>query len=308
MIYTNEMNQKLLADFIEVKNFNATMKEAFLNRIVKETVPPEIETLAKSNPKRVGYIVATCCPTTKAHIELAKQSIERLKLDRLVFIIWPFHYIHGFHNQPLNPWVAQNGYLTWEERMEMLRYMINLEKDERIVTLDSAKNWYIESENMFDPNEVKSAFWTGTWYVIRKFQYLLQERCSEKIDFFFCCGEDQFNPNIYALDDKGTEKVWKDYSIIQHLAIHNVFAVPRKSENSLERMPTPDWSFHDLIFGEQLQHYRVSATQVRTAKCLSTLRLFCNEAVVKHILAKGYWGFKAWTKEHNFCPSSPSDR
>jgi nicotinic acid mononucleotide adenylyltransferase len=293
MKYTiQEMNQKLLTDFIEVKDFNASMEKKFLNMIAKETIPNEIQMLAKIKPKRVGYIVATCCPTTKAHIELAKQSIERLKLDRLVFIIWPFHYIPGFHNQPLKPWIKEKGYLPWERRMEMLNSVIHHENDERIVALDSTKNWYIESEKMFDANKVKSTFWTGTWYVIRKFQHFLQKSNSNKIDFFFCCGEDQFNPNVYSLFNNGTEKVWKDYSITQHLAIHNVYAVPRESENSIERMATPDWSPHDIILGERLQYNGISATQIRTSKCLSTLRLFCNDAAVSYILAKEYWGFK----------------
>ncbi len=51
------------------------------------------DSIASHGARRIGYIVATCSPGTRAHIELAQQAAYRLKLDTVLFIIWPFNYI-----------------------------------------------------------------------------------------------------------------------------------------------------------------------------------------------------------------------
>jgi len=124
--------------------------------------------------KKVGYIVATASPATKAHIELANKAINDLDLDVLYFIIWPFHFIPGFHSNNMIPWVKEQKHYPWEIRVSLLQKAIKDFGNNRICILEESKEWYIESEKCFKINDSSSYFWTGSWYVIRKLQAMIE--------------------------------------------------------------------------------------------------------------------------------------
>ncbi len=245
---------------------------------------------------KIGYIVATCSPTTKAHIELAKQAIKDIDLDTLFFIIWPFHYIPGFHAKPLTNWVAEQKHVDWDERINILTQALTEESSDKLKILFQSKQWYEESERFFNQNESRSYFWTGTWYVIRKLQKQLSNFISEPLNFYFVCGADQFNPNIKSLKaDSAREKVWLDYCIAQHLAINHVYVVPRQaSEDDVELFEPPETAKHRIIIGSALENHEVSATQVRFKQDSvgAVLESYCPHSVAKYIKHKGLWGYQ----------------
>ena len=47
------------------------------------------------------------------------------------------------------------------------------------------KQWYEESQANYMENNPLSAFWTGTWYVIRKLQWAFEQGSNDKQEFFF---------------------------------------------------------------------------------------------------------------------------
>ena len=120
--------------------------------------------------KKVGYIVATCSPATKAHIELANKAIKDLNLDVLYFIIWPFHYIEGFHSSNMLQWIKKQKHYDWDIRVTLLEKAIINSNNKKIKILYETKDWYVESEKEFNNNDMYSYFWTGSWYVVRKLQ------------------------------------------------------------------------------------------------------------------------------------------
>ena len=123
--------------------------------------------------KKIGYIVATCSPVTKAHIELANKAISDMSLDVLYFIVWPFYYIKGFHSENMLNWVKEQKLVDWKDRVELLKIAIEENDNKKIEILYQSKEWYKESEKYFNINIVESYFWTGSWYIIRKLQTIL---------------------------------------------------------------------------------------------------------------------------------------
>lgn len=241
---------------------------------------------------RIGYIVATCSPPTKAHIELANKSVIDLNLDALYFIIWPFHYISGFHSANMLDWVLEQKHYSWDIRVDLLKLAIRECGNSKIKVLDATKEWYKESEKEFVFSNKRSYFWTGSWYVIRRLQSVLNEKIngSNSISYYFISGSDQFNPNIYALINDSTEKIWKDYSIAEHLALHNYYAVDR---GNIEFFVPPNCIKNKIIFSNKLKYTNLSATKVRFSKNLQILKNICPPAVANKIIEKNLRGYKA---------------
>lgn len=249
---------------------------------------------ANRNTGKVGYVVATASPVTRAHIALARTAADDMKLDRVVFLLWPFHYIPGFHAAPLDAWVAEQRHLPWEERYALLDTAIRETGDPRLAVLQRSKAWYIESESIYDAVEPLSAFWTGTWYVLRKLQWALTRDRDRR--FCFVCGVDQFNPNVETLlFSEGTEQVWRDYSVAQHLAIHDVYAVPRDmldSEKDIEEFSEPFGCDHAVVIGRRLEESRFAASRVRFGKLEPGMKLedYVHPGVAAAIRTRGWWG------------------
>jgi len=130
---------------------------------------------------KVGYIVATCSPVTKAHIELANLAIKNLKLNLLYFIIWPFYYIPGFHSENMLSWIKEQKHYDWDIRISLLEKALKDNNNPKIKILYEAKSWYIESNKYFDLKISNSYFWTGSWFVIRKLQTILNDFYLKKI-------------------------------------------------------------------------------------------------------------------------------
>ncbi len=258
-----------------------------------DLVPPAEENFMPTIVNnRIGYIVATCSPPTKAHIELANKSVIDLNLDALYFIIWPFHYISGFHSTNMLDWVSEQKHYSWDIRVALLKLAIREFGNNKIKVLDATKEWYKESEKEFDYNNKRSYFWTGSWYVIRRLQSVLDEKINgnNNISYYFISGSDQFNPNIYALINDGTEKIWKDYSIAEHLSLHNYYAVDR---GNIEFFMPPNCIKNKIIFSNKLKYTDLSATKVRFSKNLQLLKNICLPTVANKIIEKNLWGYKA---------------
>lgn len=285
MTLFDPFKDKLASEYIDIMCHSKT-KQAHLESLISaEAIPSEIREMSHSG-NRIGYILRACCPFTKAEIELAQQAVQTLKLDKLVFIIWPFRYINGFDSALLDAQQAKTAVPVWEERMEILRHGLEYVKDDKLQILEASKDWYIQSEKMSDANDSMNPFWTGTWFVIRKLQYFLNQLSEEKKEFFYCCGEDQFNPNIYQLVRQGQEKIWKDYSILQQLAIHHVFVVPQ-NEKSLQKFEVPNWSSHKVFFGTKLKNSSTPA-QNRGLKTINMVNVGCVGGVASYLVQRGF--------------------
>ncbi len=262
-----------------------------------DLVPSELQSVRGmlGTGGKVGYIIATCSPVTHAHIELAKQAIDSLRLDLVFFVIWPFHFIPGFHSKPLDGWAKEQRHLDWEHRVAILEHALQEMADTRIRVLGMSRQWYIESQRNFSADDRNSYFWTGTWYVVRKLQWHLRQVVNGDLEFYFVCGADQFNPNIYAfLFDQGTEKVWLDYSITQHLTLHHIYAVPRDgSGGDIERFKVPPGIKAKVIIGAPLQCHSLSATQIRLNQMPpgKGLEDFCPQGAARYIREQHFWGY-----------------
>lgn len=285
MVDFDPFKDKISSDFIDIKCYSKSKQAHLESLIQEEAVPAEIKEIAESG-HRIGYIIRTCCPFTKAEIELAQQAVQRLNLSKLIFIIWPFRYVDGYNSVYLDMKSPKKPPLVWEERMEILRHGLSFVKDDKLTILDASKDWYVQSEQMHDANDRMNPFWTGTWFVIRKLQYMLDKSSVEKNEFFYCCDEDQFNPNIYPLIKEGQDKIWKDYSILQQLAIHHVFAVP-KEENSLQKFQVPDWSPHKVFFGTKLKNRPISPAQTRGNKTINMMSVGCVGGLTSYLIRTG---------------------
>lgn len=245
---------------------------------------------------RIGYIVATCSPVTHAHFELAIQAADRLSLDVVFFVLWPFHFIPAFHVRPLDAWVREQQHVPWEVRVEILKSAIDRQRDPRLKLLGSAKTWYEESEANFLEEEPETYYWTGTWYVLRKIQRQITLLAGNGLEFWFICGADQFNPNVSTLlAGQGQEKVWRDYSIAHHLSLHNVFAVPRHPGGAdIEHFVAPPGFPMRVVIGTPLKYATVSATQIRFRSLPAGLDLedYCPSGAAKCIRRKKLWGWQ----------------
>ncbi len=294
------LTRRFWREYSKAMSFNAQMERKFGNIWKHETIPRVIEAFLKKNKKlkklRIGYIVATCSPVTRAHLALAQQAADDLKLSGVFFILWPFYYIKGFHNQPLDSWIKKQKHLSWKDRFNLLKLALNDIKDYRLFVLPESKKWYIESSGNYLKDEPFSAFWTGTWYVIRKFQWIIRKNTRKKLEFNFICGIDQFNPNIDSLVNfSGSEQVWQDYSIVQHLVIHNIYVVPRKLSNfhAIEEFIPPFGCEYDVIIGKSLKYENYSATKVRFKKMQdSELENYVTPSVAAKIRENGWWGYE----------------
>lgn len=261
----------------------------------REPTPPVLRGMCGRTGPRIGYVVATCSPVTWGHLALARQAADDMDLDAVYFLPWPFFYIPGFHRQPLDGWVAQKQHLPWETRYQLLALALADLKDSRIQVLAESKAWYEQSTNNFAESIPASAFWSGTWYVIRKLQWHAR-RISDNPEFVFVCGVDQFNPNVESLFSAGAEQVWKDYHIAQHLAVHDVYVVQRSADgfDEVEHFTAPIGSEHEVVVGEPLAQSSFSATDVRLGrlKAGSTLEEYVTPSVAAAIRSNGWWGWE----------------
>jgi len=206
-------------------------------------------------------------------MKLAEKAIQELNLDYIFFIIWPFHYIEGFHSKDMKEWIKKQKHYDWDIRVSLLEKEL-LRKDKnysKIKILYEAKEWYIESKNQFDAVDHHSYFWTGSWFVIRKLQSAISSAYNyeEEFSFFFVVGTDQFNPNVYSLIDtkNAKEKVWLDYSIEEQLALHNVFVAQREEQ---EFFVPPVETKNKIHFSNKLVHGNIQG-QVIVIALITTI-------------------------------------
>jgi hypothetical protein len=131
-------------------------------------MPQDLKDAAYRSDKdiRIGYIVATCSPTTRAHIELAEQAGRDLGLTHVFFILWPFHYIAGFHSTSLNAWIEKEQHIGEEHREAIPRLSLQDAGSAASVYGETAALYRASVEN-FSAKDRDSFFWTGTWIVLR---------------------------------------------------------------------------------------------------------------------------------------------
>jgi hypothetical protein len=232
-----------------------------------KSLPASISSLYKKNigKNRIGYIVATCFPITNDHLVRAQQAANDLDLDAVFFIIMPFHYVRGFHSKTLNGWLEKQHLLQWEYRVDLLSKAIHDLQDTRMHVLSESKCWYEESDNFVDSGHL-SAFWTGTWYVIKKFQWNVRRYLNSEAEFTFVCNMNQFNPSINSLVTSGNiVKVRNYYSIAQQLAIHNVYVTPRKIDEIelFKEITMPLGCKNKVIIGKSIKKECFCTTNIR---------------------------------------------
>lgn len=243
--------------------------------------------------RRIGYIVGTCSPVTKGHMALVQQAADQMDLDLVYFVLWPFHYIQGFHSGPLDNWVADQRHVEWSDRMSILNAALHAEGDPRLRALADAERLYCASERNFDADDDASSFWTGTWFVLRSLQKALQAEAPIPLEFTFICGADQFNPNVTAtFAGDSVEKVWKDYAMGFQLALHNVYTVPRTKDGSdLFEFHTPQGYRNKVMQGAPIEYSELSATKVRFQRLEGDLSQVCPPGAAKVIKLAGHWGY-----------------
>jgi nicotinic acid mononucleotide adenylyltransferase len=244
----------------------------------------------------VGYVVGTFSPVTRAHMELARQSADEMGLAKVILVTYPFQYIPGFHTEPLDDWVRQGRHIPWEERIDLLHRAMEDEGDDRLNALEESKAWYEESVPNWRVEDRLSTFWTGTWYLMRKLQWHVKAALGEETPFVFVCGADQFNANVDALlYGEGTSDAFRDYSIAQHLAMHDVYTVARSGEEGgvLEEFSVPFGSEHGVVIGSELPNTRLCATHVRFQRLEEgrSLEDYVTPRVAARIREQRLWGY-----------------
>ncbi|XOQ63389.1 MAG: hypothetical protein ACFWT0_02005 [Bifidobacterium crudilactis] len=288
------MNQDLLIQrYREAALNNLALEGKLAHDVHSSRRSLQLDRIANSEALRIGYVVATCSPVTFAHLELAQQAADRLDLDKVLFVIWPFHYIKGFHAAPLERWVESEHHIGWDQRVELLQAAISECGDQRLEVFRDSERWYVASEDYFLEGGEHAWFWTGTWYVLRRIQAQMRST-NPNLRFVFICGADQFNPNIRALEEaEGREKVWKDYSLSEQLALHDVFAVPRSDGRNPLVEPEPTERISNRVYiGDPLHHSGISATAIRNGTlCLDELRLLTYERVIDILVGRNIWGY-----------------
>lgn len=296
-----EYTRRFWVDYARGLEYNAKMLEHWVPLWEAERLRDRLSRYFRGvrDGGGVGYIQTTCSPVTQAHVELAKQAADELGLTRVFFIIYPFRFIPGFHKLDVETWASEQRHLPWEERFELLCESLRDARDERLVGLQEAKEWYLESIGIFSIKERLSGFWTGTWYIMRKLQWWARQWLADRAPFVFVCGGDQLNANVDALiAEEGVYEAFRDYSIAQHLLIHDVFAVPRatakKEIEAVEQFSAPFGCEHRVLLGHPLLHGSVSATQVRfqTLPPGVALEDYLTAGAARMIRARGWWGYK----------------
>ena len=287
----HKINQQIVQSLISKNEMNQNFK-----KVAKKGKPSQAinRLISSKKPRKVGYIVATCSPVTKGHIGLARQAADELNLDAVFFIIWPFQYIKDFHSSPVQPWADKQKHVDWNTRMDILAQALELENDSRLQILDTSQDWYLDSIELFDKENLSTCFWTGTWFAIRKIQMEVCQKNNE-CEFYFVCGADQFNPNLQAVvDDQAEEKVWKDYSLSEHLTINNIYAIPRTKDGSdLPEFQSPSYLKNKVIMGKPLALSDISATMIRFREIRNEeLEAFCPQGAVNYIKQYNLWGYR----------------
>lgn len=176
--------QKLFEAYVNAVRNNFAYEEKLENDVRCNKQSLLLKEVAASGTNRIGYIVTTCSPVTKAHIELGQQAADNLGLGKVIYVIWPFHYIPGFHNLPVEEWVQKEKHIPWNLRVELLERAITDASDSRLSVLRESKEWYIRSGVNWNSDEAQSSFWTGTWYVLRLIQAQIRE-INPSADFVF---------------------------------------------------------------------------------------------------------------------------
>lgn len=151
--------QNILREQDQAMKYNIEKSKSLMEITDRCSIKNDTKSFRKfTNGKfRIGYIVATCSPTTRAHIELAKQAIDDLGLSHVYFILWPFHYIRGFHANPLEEWIDKERHIDHGHRERILSLSI---MESRICASEYKESLelYKQSEIHFDENEKKFLF------------------------------------------------------------------------------------------------------------------------------------------------------
>ena len=292
-----DLVRRFWTEYVEAKVYARTMEERWLPRWAEEADGDRLlDKLPGSGVGRVGYVIGTFSPITRAHVNLASQAADEMSLGAVIFVTYPFLHIPGFHVEPINEWVRRMRHIPWEERIELMQQGVKDSGDDRLHVLVESKPWYEESVVNWHIGDRLSTFWTGTWYLMRKVQWHIKQRFGDDIRFVFACGADQFNASVDALlYAEGTSDAFRDYSIAEHLAIHDVYAFPRAGDEGdvLEEFVAPFGSEHGVVIGSPLPDTRLSATHVRFQRLEEDRRLedYVTSGVAERIREKGLWGF-----------------
>lgn len=293
-----ELTRRFWLAYADSLRYSEAMTSRWAPRWRQQSRPDWLDDLPRERVPRVGYIVATCSPVTRAHLGLATKAARELGLDAVFFLLWPFHHIPGFHKSNMGEWLEANRHIHWPERFDLLTRGIRDVGDARIRVLAESQAWYQESVENYREGDDASVFWTGTWYLMRKLQWWVRTSVREDARFAFVCGGDQFNPNVDGLVYAGgSEQVWTDYSIPHHLAIHDVYVVPRNPEKfgPLEEFTPPFGCDHEIFFAEALPETKFSATHVRMCQFPYGYGLddYVTPSVAARIREMGWWGHSA---------------
>jgi len=302
VVTSTNMLEKIGKEIEAANEYAKEKMDGLVTRPISKLFSPEQPVLRQgTNGKfKIGYIVTTCSPATHAHIELAKYAIEKLDLTHVFYLVWPFQYIPGFHAKDVSEWASEETHLNHSQREKILALSIADAGIPASVFADTADLYKLSAKN-YKPDDKHSYFWTGTWYVIRCLQAQLMSTLNtgkDSFEFHFICGEDQFNPNIQAFvqehltDGDLVEKVWKDYSITQELALHNVFGVPRNTKDTtIEHFEFNHCKYENKVtIGDPLKCQDISATQIRRGQAVP-LEDYCTSSAAKYIRDHGFWGY-----------------
>jgi nicotinic acid mononucleotide adenylyltransferase len=292
-----DLMRRFWADYAAAKEYAGTMEERWAPRWAEEDDGdwlPDQRTAGSDS--RIGYVIGTFSPVTHAHLDLARNAADELGLARVTFVTYPFRHIPDFHTEPLDEWVSRLRHIGWEERIELMQRAVEDTRDGRLHVLVESKPWYEESIPNWRAGDRLSTFWTGTWYLMRKLQWLIRDRLGDNVGFVFACGADQFNANVDALlYAEGLSDAFRDYSIAEHLAIHDVYAAPREGDegDALEEFIAPFGCEHSVIVGAPLPNTLFSATQVRFQRLEEGRRLedYVTPGVAARIREKKLWGY-----------------
>jgi nicotinic acid mononucleotide adenylyltransferase len=294
----DELTRRFWADYAAAKDYASAMEKRWAPRWADEDDGdwlPDSRTAGRES--RIGYVIGTFSPVTHAHLDLARNAANDLGLAHVTFVTYPFRHIPDFHTEPLDEWVSRLRHIEWEERIELMQQAVADSGDPRLHVLVESKPWYEESIANWRADERLSTYWTGTWYLMRKLQWLIRDRLGEDVRFVFACGADQFNANVDTLlYAEGLSDAFRDYSIAEHLAVHDVYAAPREGDegDALEEFVAPFGCEYSVIFGTPLPNTRFSATQVRLQRLEEGSRLedYVTPGVAELIRKKRLWGYE----------------
>lgn len=127
--------QKLFEAYVNAVRNNFAYEEKLENDVRCNKQSLLLKEVAARGTNRIGCIVTTCSPVTKAHIELGQQAADNLGLGKVIYVIWPFHYIPGFHNLSVEEWVQKEKHIPWDLRVELLERAITDASDSRLSVL-----------------------------------------------------------------------------------------------------------------------------------------------------------------------------